>query len=260
MDIINANLLAVPLDSEVAKVKVRFYLGAFVGYFLTIYICLYLYSLLRYGKFTARKLYDASYHSEEYIRSSTITGGNKNDATILAELYRKNALVQSAIREDGVIRVMKQGTPHKVADVLVDVDKYSKGYREYVDQRRTLLGCSPFLFPSGLTLKIPCTSRKIVFPPGRIENILLYICHNHPLFSCFYFMEGSKLGAHGTRILYIGKFIVVFVLYQFSNMLLQYYMLDGHGLGTLINLFIITPSAVSVGLLLKYLYLSLIHI
>jgi hypothetical protein len=37
-------------------------------------------------------------------------------------------------------------------------------------------------------------------------------------------------------------------------MLLQYLMLDGHGLGTLINLFIITPTAVSVGLLLKYLY------
>jgi hypothetical protein len=67
-------------------------------------------------------------------------------------------------------------------------------------------------------------------------------------------MDGSKLGAHGTRILYIGKDVAVFVLYQFSNMLLQYLLLDGYGLGTLINLFIITPSAVFVGLLLKYLY------
>ena len=87
-----------------------------------------------------------------------------------------------------------------------------------------------------------------------MEDLLLYICHNHPLFSCFYFMDGSKLGAHGTRILYIGKDVAVFVLYQFSNMLLQYLLLDGYGLGTLINLFIITPSAVFVGLLLKYLY------
>lgn len=67
-------------------------------------------------------------------------------------------------------------------------------------------------------------------------------------------MDGSKLGAHGTRILYISKDIVVFVLYQFTNMLLQHLMLDGRGLGTFINLFIITPSALSVGLLLKYLY------
>jgi hypothetical protein len=67
-------------------------------------------------------------------------------------------------------------------------------------------------------------------------------------------MDGSKLGAHGTRILYIGKDVAVFVLYQFSNLLLQYFLLDGHGLGILINLFIITPTAVSIGLLLKYLY------
>jgi hypothetical protein len=87
-----------------------------------------------------------------------------------------------------------------------------------------------------------------------MEDLLLYLCHNHPLFSCFYFMDGSKLGAHGTRILYIGKDVAVFVLYQFSNMLLQYFMLDGYGLGTLVNLFIITPSAMSVGLVLKYLY------
>ncbi len=38
-------------------------------------------------------------------------------------------------------------------------------------------------------------------------------------------------------------------------MLLQYFMLDGLGLGVVINLFIITPSAVSIGLLLKYLYI-----
>jgi hypothetical protein len=67
-------------------------------------------------------------------------------------------------------------------------------------------------------------------------------------------MDGSKLGAHGTRILYISKDIAVFVLYQFSNTLLQYWMLDGHGFDTIINLVIITPSAVSIGLLLKYLY------
>ena len=61
---------------------------------------------------------------------------------------------------------------------------------------------------------------------------------------------GSKLGVHGMRILYVGKSVAVVVLYQFSNMLLQHLMLDGYGLGTLINLFIITPSAVSIGLLM----------
>ncbi len=254
LNIINANLLAIELNVEVARAKVQYYLGAFVAYFLVIYICLYLYSFLRYGKLTATQLYDASYQSEVHMKHCA--NADSNNVAILSDLYRKNEIMQSTMRMEMDLKVVKQASSKKLQTwgEQETERKYSKGYREYVHQQRTLLGCSPFLYPDGYIVKIPCVNREVVFPPGRVENILLYICHNHPLFSCFYFMDGSKLGAHGTRILYIGKDVAVFVLYQFSNMLLQYLMLDGFGLGTFINLFIITPSAVSVGLLLKYLY------
>jgi hypothetical protein len=222
-----------------------------LGYFLAIYICLYLYSFLRYGKLTATQLYDSSYQSELHVRNSAVTSGG---VEILSDLCVKNELVQSNMKLQDELMVVKQNSKAKYVDATDEESKYSKGYREYVQQQRTLLGCSGCLYPEGCVVKIPCISRELVFPRGRMEDLLLYICHNHPLFSCFYFMDGSKLGAHGTRILYIGKDVAVFVLYQFSNMLLQYLMLDGLGLGTLINLFIITPSSVSIGLLLKYLY------
>ncbi len=276
-NIVATSILDIPLDDKVAKAKIQYYLGAFVGYFLSIYFCLYLYSLLRYGNNTATKLYDTSYQSEANISNSAISADNSN-SSILADIYAKNAVLKSAVMLEEELNAVKavattsRHTTVPVADditsmysisisskldrifITEDQGKYSKAYREYVQQQRTLLGCASFLYPDGCILKIPCTSMEICLPPGRVENMLLYVCHNHPLFSCFYFMEGSKLGAHGTRILYIGKDVVVFVLYQFSNMLLQYLMLDGIGLGTLINLFVITPSAVSVGLLLKYLY------
>ena len=51
-----------PDDGQRAKAKVQYYLGAFVGYFL------YLYLLLRYGKATAARLYDSSYQSESHAR------------------------------------------------------------------------------------------------------------------------------------------------------------------------------------------------
>ncbi len=283
IDVIAASILAIPLDGAVAKAKVKYYLGAFAGYFLAIYICLYLYSFLRYGKGTVTKLYDTSYNSEINVRNCTILTSNKtsnSNLSILSDLYTKNKLIQKTRKlEEELNSVVITDTwrlNHESTNAssttkssaysvsvskkldsiftLDEKDKYSKGYREYVQQRRTLLGCSPFLYPEGCVVKIPCASKEIKFPPGRVEDILLFLCHNHPLFSCFYFMDGSKLGAHGTRILYIGKEVSMFVLYQFSNMLLQYLMLDGQGLGTFINLFIITPSAVSVGLLLKYLY------
>ena len=251
LDIIGVNVFNTPLNGEEAKAKIKYYLGTFVGYFLAIYICLYLYSFLCYGKLTATRLYDSSYQSELHVRNSAVTSGG---VEILSDLCVMNELVQSNMKLQDELMAVKQNSKTKYVDAFDEESKYSKGYREYMHQQRVLLGCSPFLYPAGYAVKIPYVSRELVFPPGRVEDILLYICHNHPLFSCFYFMDGSKLGAHGTRILYIGKDVAVFVLYQFSNMLLQYFMLDGLGLGVVINLFIITPSAVSIGLLLKYLY------
>ena len=174
--------------------------------------------------------------------------------SILSDVHVKNILVQSKLtQEEKKMTIVKQMSIKSTVEDISD-KRYSKGYHEYVQQQRVLLGCSPCLYADGYILNIPWTDRQILFPPCRIEDMVLFICHNHPLLSCFYFMEGSKLGAHGTRILYIGKDVVVFVLYQFSNTLLQHFMLNGQGFGTFINLFIITPSAVSVGLLLKYLY------
>ncbi len=252
-DIVDANLLNIPLNAAVTKAKVQYYLGTFVGYFLFIYICLYLYSFLQYGKETAKRLYDSSYRSEAYIRYSAITIASNSDVSPLSDLCTKNTLVQDTMRLEEELKAVKQ-TVAKSTKMEETERVYSKGFREYVQQQRTLLGCSPLLYPDGCVVTIPCTSKQIHLPPGRVENMLLFIAHNHQLFSCFYFMDGSKLGAHGSRILYIGKDIAVFVLYQFSNMLLQYFMLDGIGLGIFINLFVITPSAVAVGLLLKYLY------
>ena len=257
-DIVAASIFEIPLDNRVAKAKIQYYLGTFVGYFLSIFTCLYLYSFLRYGKSSAAKLYDNSYQSKAYIRNSASTSSveNKPKNGILLDLFIKNEQVQGTMLMDEKLKAVKQAASKADVKDVPDYElKYSKGYREYVQQQRTLLGCTPSLYPDGYTVKIPCISKEIHLPPGRVENLLLYICHNHPLFSCFYFMDGSKLGAHGARILYISKDVVVFVLYQFSNMLLQYCKLDGIGLGTFINLFIITPSAVSVGFLLKYLYI-----
>ncbi len=257
-DLAVANLLTIPLDGNAAKAKIQYYLGAFLGYFLFIYICLYLYSFLRYGNDTATRLYDSSYQSQLYITHSVVTKESGSHVLILSDLYSRNELVQSTIRLDDALKQVKQASIKNVnldsIHLLPEGGKYSKGYREYMHQQRTVLGCSPLLYPNGFVMTAPCVSGRINLPPGKMENIILFLCHNHPLFSCFYFMEGSKLGAHGTRILYIGKDVVVFVLYQFSNMLLQYLSLDGIGLGVFINLFVITPSAVSIGLLLKYLY------
>ncbi len=274
-DLVNANILGTALDARVARSKIQYYLGSFVGYFFGIFILLYLFSFTRSGISIARQLYDSSYQSySKYCNGET-------DIALLKDLQQKNLLVSKVMELEEEIKVIvgSRSTPKRdiqatdesgsskfslygisLSDKMLidtfetaDEDKYSKGYREYMQQRRTLLGCAPLLYPNGYSVRVPFVD-PIELPPGRLEDFILYLCHNHPLFSCFYFMDGSKLGAHGNRILYIGKDIVVFVLYQFSNLVLQYYMLDGHGLGLMINILLITPSAVFVRLVLKYLY------
>ncbi len=277
-DLVIANILSTPLDARVTKAKVKYYLGAFVAYFLGIYMLLYLYSFTGVGKRIARRLYDSSFESHSKFIDSKAAA----DATsmILRDLQDKNELVSNMMTLESTIKLVRESNRKKdsvsnsessrdkrglnfvsrsgrlINDVFQTEDegKYSRGYREYMQQERTLLGCAPLLYPNGYTLRLPYLD-PIALPPGRLEDFILYLCHNHPLFSCFYFMDGSKLGAHGSRILYIGKDIVVFVLYQFSNLLLQYYMLDGRGLGLIIDILLITPSAVLIGLVLKYLYI-----
>jgi hypothetical protein len=252
-----------PLDDKVVEAKVKYYLGAFAGYFVSLYICLYLYSFLRYGKNTATKLYDSSYKSDAHIKNSAITDEDQavntsNKPSILADIHAQNTTVLSTVKREEESKAMVTSPKyHTMTDPLppsiitavnedvstdsvysmmsvklenivtsADENKYSKGYREYVQQQRTLLGCISFLYPDGCAFKVPCTRTEIQMPPGRAENLLLFLCHNHPLLSCFYYMDGSKLGAHGSRILYIGKEVSVFVLYQFSNMLLQYFQVE----------------------------------
>ncbi len=207
-DNVVANLLTVPLDAKVAKVKIKYYLGAFMGYFLAIYICLYLYSFLRYGKLTATQLYDTSYQSDTHVTCSMSTAtSNESKHVLLSDLLMNNALVQSNMLLEEKLKLVKQASSKKgkmyaenSGALVEEEDKYSKGYREYMHQQRTLLGCSACLYPEGCVVKAPCTSKHLVFPPGRIEDILLYICHNHSLFSCFYFTDGSKRTAHASCI------------------------------------------------------------
>ncbi len=267
LDIIEVNVLDAPLTRDVAKKKTSYYLGAYVGYFVGIYILVYLFSFTAYGKQTSSNLYDSAFRSLSYITHSKHTQASSEMSVaadrILSQMYCFN---------NDVRRLLPSSETNDVDDnadrkvrwsklVLLDSmmtssgsEKYTDSFREYMLQKRTLIGCDAIFYPAGVTFTIPCTKQQIVLPPGRLENIVTYIMHNHLFFSSFYFIEGSKLGAHGTRILYIGKEICVFVLYQFSRALLGYYELDGYGLGILINIFIVTPSAGAVARMLRYMY------
>ena len=262
--------MEVPLTDEVARAKTKYYLGTFVGYFVGIYVCLYLFSLTQYGQATASSLYASSHRSRAYMEH-TRAAEDASGTKVLSDIHRRNALVQQEVNytgghgdtlsktassTDGVPKcddTLPRTSHHPLGQPLSSTsDRYSPAFREYLSQRRCLLGCEAVLYPTGFSWQSPLLT--IALPPGRFEDFLLYLCSHHPLLACFYSIEGHRLGPHGSRLLYVCKDVVTFVLYQFSGMLLAYESLDGYGIGTFINLFIITPTAVVVGLVLVYLY------
>lgn len=229
-----------------------------------------------------RQLYDSAYQSQQYLlQENSDDNTSKSNAVIFDKIYKMRTRVcQTMQLEDAIQRLSRAQSARSSAlfkneenrDTIVDAsdrmsssklldsmlrreEVYSMTYREYFHQKFTIIGCAPLLYPNGCRISIPCRQSSIVLPPGRYEDILLYLCHNIPLLSCIYFMPGSKLGAHGSRILYIGVYITIFLLYQFTSMLLKFFSLEKEiWLGTIINIFVITPLAVSVQLLLRYLY------
>jgi len=187
--------------------------------------------------------------------NSTVT------AAPLVEIIKKNdSLLQFEANEKTLInnKSMKIQSKESGDSGLLDISdisgqsEFSSLFCEYANQRRVLLGCEPILYITGLMITTPIFT--ITIPPGRFETILFFICHNHPLFRCFYGIETRFVGLHGVRFIFIAKEIVGFVLFQFSHMLLNYWKLNIFGIGTFVNLFVIAPSMATIGVVITHLY------
>ena len=96
---------------------------------------------------------------------------------------------------------------------LCTKDAYSRGFREYMKQKRCLIGCTPVLCPNGLDVNL--LFARITLPPGRFEDFVLYLCNNHPFFNNFYYMSGSRLGVHGKS--YFIALVTLSLLYSLAH-------------------------------------------
>ncbi len=271
-NIVAANLLTTTVTVEVVKTKMQYYIGAYIAYFTAIYVLLYLFASTKYGLSTVKSLYDSSYQSN--VHQDYVIGNTEVHSTeaALQYLYISNQRILDQIAADSLRT--RNGNKNDIMSVLINncmQDNnaiYSNGYIAYVCDKRCLLGCKPILYPNGFQFNIPFLF-QISLPPGRYEDWVLYVCNNHSFFSCFYYVNGhrlgtyvqstiyyhvrhlithSLLGAHGTKLMLICKDIVVFVLSQFSIMILQYTTLSLPGINIAVSLFIITPVSISIGI------------
>ena len=103
LNIIAANFLDTPLTARVVQEKTNYYLASYLGYFLALYICLYLFSFTKIGKSVMCSLYHSSHNSQFYY---SFCNQNRDATTanvpILSDIYKKMSRVMDAIHLEKV--------------------------------------------------------------------------------------------------------------------------------------------------------------
>jgi len=287
-DIVAQNILTVTITFDMVVKLARIYLGAYVCYFVSIYVIIYLVAFSRVGSRKVNLLYESAFLSSIYKKcAKEVVPHPENSAIsdLLQGIYIKNKEVQEALELDEQMNQKKVASNN--ATDLDDVEKDSRGsarmsssksgslrrssinsrllrmmmknkekfsysFQVYLQQQRCLLGCTAALFPQGYSLTVcGCT---VSFQPTWLENAILYLCINHAFFNCFYYVKGSKLGRHGTKLIYICRDVLVFVLSQFFSTLVAYLSVSNSGIQFFFNILIVAPLAYSVQRVLVVLY------
>ncbi len=285
-DIISGLLLDAPVTHKVFVAKTSFYIAGFIAYFAASYICLYIFAKSKYGKRTVNMLYQSAYDSDYYKQRSrnVIQRSESSHINVITSIYVGNKFIQDTIENANELTLHRKieldlalasGTDSSNINYIEEVSApklncndedtvshsdlkwnfaTSRGFQEYLNLRRYMIGCRPIIFPNGIVLKLLVT--KIVLPPGYVENLIVFICNNHPFFNCFYFIESrDNFGSRGRILVYIMKESVVFVLTQFVSEFVKYYSIEHFEFADpLVKFFIISPVSVVVGIGLIYLY------
>ncbi len=285
VNLVAANILDTTLTSEVVRKKTDYYLGAYLAYFLGIYVFMYIVAYSRVGATWVARLYESAYYSNNFSKcTQELVPAQENSEInfVLKEIYENNKRVHGTMKleeefhkgrsnnssqidnyddEDvceggesqSISSVRRKSMNSRLLSIMMkNKDSFSTAFQEYIMQSRTLLGSLGILFPAGYSIVI--CGHTCTLPLAMMENFILYVCINHAFFNCFYYVKGSKLGRHGTKLVYICREIVVFVLSQFLELVVKFIGASGTGSAIFFNIFIVVPLAQSIGAFLAALY------
>ncbi len=253
LDVIAANIFNTGLSEEILKGKTDYYLGSFTGYFVVIFILLWLLELTSYGQQIVRRLHDSAHSTAVFdicgnnqVGSHLDQGSNSNDPfTVLfrlnkdlnrtvnrQEMREKSTRIKGTIVEDRAFSF--------AARLVHGKRSYPDVMYKYIRQRRTLLGCQSILFPNGFNRQVGCFHFHA--PKSKLEDLLLYICNHHTVLSCLYSAEGERLGHMGRRIVYITKDCISFFMSQMAFTILRYLGVAGFNYLGIILMILMLPS------------------
>ena len=247
--------------------KVRFYLGTFVAYFITCFVLIKLIDISRIGKATTKQLHESAHASNVYIPQLShqelhdywfsVKCNKKARKMVFNKLMGKDYVISKIMQKEAQFKSITDGRSEASAKFtktnrLGRDSGYSEGFYSYLEQRRTYLGCEPLLYAAG-NVKMCCWCWNWAFIQGTIEDLVIFLCNNHSLLNCFYACDNAGVDHTGNCLIYTTQQCIAFFMSAISGSALNYFQLPDAA-NVVFDVLVTTPSTIAMAKILKTLY------
>ncbi len=247
-DVIGTNIFNAEIDNKVVAVRVKFYLGTYIGYFLVLFVLLVLIDKSKIAKKRVKELEMSAFESAVYD-SSNQHPVTETETKAEAICSRMNQLIE----ENARFRNTLSGSmsDRKLQRLQNKGVKYTPYFYNYLFHQRCFLGCKPMYYPNGMPLHLGFTT--ILLPPGLLEDFVLFLCNHNTFFNCLFTIKGGKISRSGNRFIYILSNCIAFFLNCISGSVLNYLEISIYGT-IAFDIIVISPSTLIVSNIVEQLY------
>ena len=248
-DLLLLNPLSLEWSSHYTEMKLRAYLVIYLAFFIGLYILLYLLDKSNLIKSTLKKIEDSAYHSNCRRLCNSVSPNSFHhkkgyygcESLLLKELHLVSEQLCNEYAEKYRLfrNSRKSHIPTMSADDDVDIEDIEENNKCEVDQSsqvyfaKRLLDESVYLGSDDVVCKGGYTVPLLgyVLPPGRLEDILLYICNNHSILGCCFCYENeySTYNRNSRRVVFSVQHIIAFFI---TIMTSAFFIYAGLGAGT----------------------------
>ena len=253
-DIIGTNIFNTEINNKVVAVRVKFYLGTYIGYFLVLFVILLLIDKSNIGKKRVKVLELSAFESDVYNMSSRQPVAETEEGKVEVKCSRMHELIQSGTDLRDLLHVQQSSenvSDRKLQRLEKKGIKYTTYFYHYLFRERTLLGCKPIYYPEGMRINLGFTT--VVLPQGLVEDFVLFTCNHNTFFNCLFTIKGGKISRSGNRFIYILSNCIAFFLNCISGSVLNYLEISVYGT-IAFDIIVITPSTLIVSNIIEQLY------
>ncbi len=275
LDIIAVNVLTEPITSRVVRIKLGYYMGAFVTYFLIWWIILFAVDSSKPFRTSIKRLHDSAFasgvfnpslsHQDLCDRTSSISNlslfiRSKVSTLAMNKLqqmdYEISSLNIDEKRFQSLIEDRESNQAEGSSKIIYRLTQtrkksaYSDSFYAYLDQQRAYLGCDPLFYPNG-HVSICCKTWRL--PEGVMEDYILFLCNNHSVLNCIFACDGAPVDHLGNRLIYILQNCIAFFFSAISGSVFNYFGISVNA-NILFDILITTPATIAIAKIIKSLY------